>query len=168
MVSNNASISRCGQIAPLTPLTVQGLSANHAPVLCGASSLTESRSYQICEGAFGSVHLRLIRTRFEQRVHQRILKPPVQLREVRFGQAGGQQRKAGAVMNEKHAVSSLDGEQIGVPAAERAFGLIISGIWERPLAFEAAGCVQWQFCQKFLCAVEADHRFLAAPFWVPS
>jgi len=33
MVSNNANISRCGQIAPLTPLTVQGLSASHAPVL---------------------------------------------------------------------------------------------------------------------------------------
>jgi hypothetical protein len=45
-------------------------------------------------------------------------------------------------VNEQHAVAALDGEQIGVPAAERAFGLIIGGIGERSLALEAAGCVQ--------------------------
>lgn len=86
---------------------------------------------QLRESACGSLHLSLIRTGFEESVHQRILKPPVQLREVWFCQAGCQHGEAGAVMHEQHTVSALDGEQVGVPAAQRALGSIISGLWER-------------------------------------
>lgn len=110
---------------------------------------------RVCRG----IHVRAIGTGLEQGVHQSVLEPPVQLREIRFCQASRQHRKTSGVMNKQHTVAALDGEQVGVPAAQRALGLVVGCLRAQQLSLKPTVRIQRQLRQQLSCAVKADHWF---------